>query len=782
MQHIKSRKHQTGARNRVSAVTFGTSLALALPALAPHAAFAEPAASTPDSAPDLADTQNLPAVEVRGQNAPGYKVDTTAGPKFVKPLVDTTQNVQIIPADLIQDQAATTLTEALRNSAGVGTFYVGENGSTTTGDGIYMRGFDSSSSIFVDGVRDLGSVSRDMFNIEQVEVIKGPSGSDYGRTSPTGSVNLVSKQPMLDDKLAAMVSWGSADQKRFTADWNTRLGGLDGAAFRLNVMGQDSGVPGRDEIEHNRWGIAPSFAFGLGSPTRVFVDFLHVKQDNIPDGGVSTIGLPGYTTPDPARPQIGGARPVDPSNFYGTTDDHDRSKSDMTTVLVEHDFSGDIRLTNTTRWGRTHQDYLLTSFMATAANLVTPDLDDPSTWTVKRSNPNFKDQTNRIATNQTNLRVHSDFGGSMSNDISTGLEFIREKAGTIGMGALNGSTWPVANLYHPDPSQGGLVYGRTGAFSNAQTDTEAAYLFDTLSLSEKWQLNAGVRFDHYDTDFNSRVVCTATGATACGSLPAGTIVPGVNADKSDTLFNWKVGLLYKPASNGSVYLDYALSQQPPGGAALTLSSSANSLDNPIFDPEKAKTLELGTKWELLDSRLLLTAALYRTDVSNEIVQDPVDLLYYQIGKKRVQGVELGVVGKITDNWSVSAGFTTMDATVEKGANVSQDGSDDLAYTPDSAFTLWTTYTTPFKLTIGGGARYSGEMKRGTDGAVGTPAFTKSYWVFDAMASYPVNDHLSLQLNVYNLFDKDYVAAINKSGYRYTPGAPLSAMLSANLRF
>jgi catecholate siderophore receptor len=781
MSYIKSRKHpvHAGPRGRATAATLATSLALALPALAQAA----PAGTAPaEAAPDVdTNTQNLPTVEVTGQNAVGYKVDTTDGPKFVKPLIDTTQTVQIIPADLIQDQAATTLTEALRNSPGVGTFFVGENGNTTTGDAIYMRGFDSSSSIFVDGVRDLGSVSRDTFNVDQIEVIKGPSGSDYGRTSPTGSVNLVSKRASLEDKLAGTVSFGSAEQKRVTADWNQSLRGLDGAAFRVNVMAQDSGVPGRDHVERDRWGVATAFAFGLGSPTRVFLDLLHVKQSNVPDGGVPTIGLPGYSSPDPARPALGNARPVDSSNFYGTTSDHDDSKTDMFTLIVEHDFSDDVKLHNTTRWGRTHQDYLLTAFMGSAANWITPDLGDPSTWTIARSLPTFKDQTNRIATNQTNLRVHSDFGG-VGNDLSMGVEFIREKAGTVGLAALNGTTWSPANLYHPDRHATGLVWGRTGAKSDGQTDTEAAYLFDTVTFNEHWQLNAGVRLDHYETDFSSLVACGARGAPACGSLPTGTIVPGVDASKSDTLFNWKAGLLYKPASNGSVYLNYAVSQQPPGGNALALSAAANSADNPIFDPQKAKTLELGTKWELLDSKLFLTAALYRTDVTNEVVQDPVDQLYYQIGKKRVQGVELGVVGKLTDNWSVTAGFTTMDATVRKGTNVSQDGSDDLAYTPDKAFTAWTTYTTPFKLTLGGGVRYSGEMKRGTDGAVGTPAFTRSYWVFDAMASYPVNPNFDIQLNVYNVFDKDYVAAINKSGYRYTPGAPLSALLSANVRF
>ncbi len=149
----------------------------------------------------------------------------------------------------------------------------------------------------------------------------------------------------------------------------------------------------------------------------------------------------------------------------------------------------------------------------------------------------------------------------------------------------------------------------------------------------------------------------------------------------------------------------------------------------------------------------------------------------------MQGIELGVVGELTDNWAVSAGFTTMDTERGRTARPSpHDGTSDLTYTPKNAFTAWTTYTLPFGLTIGGGARYTGELQRGTDGAIGTPAYTEAYWVFDAMASYAVNKNFDLRLNVYNLFDKQYVAAINKSGYRYTPGAPRSAMLTANFRF
>jgi catecholate siderophore receptor len=777
MAFINSRKHpiaprkSSSASGLASAATLLTGLALALPAAA-----TDMPASTPSGDAQVANAKNLPGVKVEATSN-DYRVDHLSSPKFTQPLLDTTQTVSVITKELIQQQGATTLTEALRNSPGVGTFFVGENGATTTGDGIYMRGFDTSGSIFVDGVRDLGSISRDIFNIEQVEVTKGPAGTDNGRTAPTGSVNLVSKQPQLGDGVSGSVAYGSAQHKRAAADWNQTLG--SNSAFRLNVMGQDSGVPGRDKIENNRWGIAPSLAFGLQTPTRVYLDFLHVKQSNVPDGGVPTIGLPGYSSPDLSRRFLTNAARVDPENFYGTGSDHDDVQADMFTAIVEHDFSPNVALHNTTRWGRTRQNYLLTSFMGSAANLLTPNPSDPSTWTIARSNPTFKQQVNRILTNQTNITA-TIATGSVTHSLSAGVELSQEKAGTVGLGTR--SAWPAANLYDPSADVGGLIYGPTGAHSQGKTETAAAYLFDTLKFNEQWQVNAGVRLDHYTTDFNSLVVCGARNGPACGRLPAGSVLPGVDASKSGNLPNYKLGVLYKPAANGSLYANFAVSQEPPGGNTLTFSASANSADNPNLDPQKARTIEFGTKWDLLDEKLLLTGALYRTTVSNELVQDPVDLQYYQVGKKRVQGIELSAVGKLTDNWAISAGYTTMDAKVINGSAVANDGSSDLAYTPKSAFTAWTTWRLPFNLTLGGGARYAGEMKRGTDSAIGTPAFTEAYWVFDAMASYPLSKQLDLQLNLYNLFDKDYVAAINKSGYRYTPGTPRSAMLTVNFRF
>lgn len=780
MSFITSRKHASARTHTAALTALAAGIAFGLPALAANAADA-------DSGAAMAAATELPVINVKGQRIP-YKVDAVATPKVTQSILDTPQTIDVIDKQVIAQQAATTLTDALRNSPGVGTFFVGENGSTATGDAVFMRGFDASGSIYVDGVRDLGAISRDVFDTEQVEVVKGPDGTLFGRTTPTGAINMVSKQPLLDNRASATLAWGSWDQKRATADLNTKLG--EHSAFRLNVMDQDSGVPGRHEVQNDRWGIAPSLAFGLGTPTRVHLDFLHASQDNVPDGGVPTIGLPGYSSPDPTRPFLSSAPKVDPANFYGTDADFDHVKADMATLIVDHDFSDAITLHDTLRWGRTHENYLLTAFSGSAANLLTPDPLDPATWTIARTYPTFKDQTNRILTNQTNLTINFSTG-KIRHNLSTGVELTREDLATGGFGKLANSAWNAANLYRPDPDSAmGLVIGDTGTSSHGRTDTAGIYAFDTLHFGERWLLTAGGRLDHYRSDFTSVVACGGRSTPACGALPTGTPVPGLDASIGGTLSSYKVGLVFKPTAASSLYADIATAHEPPGGNSLAFSATANNPDNPAFAPQSSRTLEIGSKWEVFDARLRLSAALYRTDVGNLVAQDPVDLQYYQIGRERVQGLELGAVGALTPHWAISAGYTVMNSHASGGIVSSSttssapanDGSGALAYAPKSSFTAWSTWQLPRHVTLGAGARYSGAMQRGHDGAIGTPEYTEAYWVFDAMASYAINRHAALQLNVYNLFDKDYVAAINKSGYRYTPGQPRSAMLTLTLNY
>jgi len=809
MKHIKSRKH---AVTRVvphlgSAAAAATLLALALPVAAQTS------------------SNTLKEVQVQDSAASNYKVDKSANTKFTAPLLDTPQTIAVIREQIIREQGATTLSEALRNTPGASAFYLGENGSTSTGDAIYMRGYDASSSIFVDGIRDLGSISRDVFNVEQIEVVKGPAGTDVGRTSPTGYINLITKKPQLADSFSGSVGVGSADYKRGTIDWNKSLTGMGGnGAFRLNAITEDAGIAGRDDVKNKRWGIAPSLALGLNTPTRLFFDYVHVKQDNVPDGGVPTIGLPGYTNPDSTaitqapfrRTFLDSAARVNSSNFYGTRSDFDHVNSDMFTARFEHDITSDVTLRNTLRYGKISQDYMLTSFMgtgntvctaalikttacsvvgntivpnATAPYLATPNPNNPASWTVTRNLPTNKDQVTTVFANQTNVSAKFTTGG-LSHTMNAGLELMSESQknsnyygqgfASVGTSYAPAGSWPAANLYNPDPNVSGYNRIANGTGNKGTTDTVGAYVFDTLKFNEQWSVTGGLRYDHYSTDYD------ATALTLAGTGAAQTrTIAATDLSMAGKLFTGKLGVVYKPAENGSIYAAYGTAAQPPGGANFSLSAAGtgNSAARTDFEPQKSKTVEVGTKWDTANKKLSFTAAVYRTDVSNQVVQDPITTtLYYQTGKQRVQGIELGVSGAITNAWGVSAGFTTMDTKIVSGPTLLADKTSALAYTPKNAFTSWTTYQLPLGFTLGGGVRYNGALHRGTDGAVGTPAVIDGYWVLDAMATYRINKNFDLQLNVYNVTDKDYVAAINKSGYRYSPSIPRSARITANFAF
>ncbi|WEK46577.1 MAG: TonB-dependent siderophore receptor [Candidatus Andeanibacterium colombiense] len=685
------------------------------------------------------------------------KIDTVSSPKFTQKLQDTPQTIQVISKEVFNQQGATTLSEALRNTPGVGAFYAGENGNTTTGDAIRMRGFDTSSSIFVDGVRDLGSISRDIFNTEQVEITKGPAGTDNGRSAPSGAINMVSKRASLDSALSGTISAGVDGQKRGTVDINQPLEAIPNSAFRLNAVWQDSDVPGRDRVKNQRVGLASSFGVGIGTDTRATLNLLYVDQNNVPDGFVPVIGLDSWTPYAGQEALIG--HPVDSSNFYGTRADHDDVEAGMATLILEHDFSDSLKLSNTTRWGQTKQDYLLTSFMSTAANVKYTDINDLSTYTLARSSTTTKDAKNDILTDQLNLRADFATGG-IEHNLSTGIELTRERYFAWGL-TVTGTPRPAANLYDPQWDVADAVaVSRNGALSKGQTETASFYLFDTAKLfDEHLLITGGVRFDRYKTTY---------------------VTSTLDLEAKDTLFNWKLGAVVKPVEAVSIYANYAISQQPPGGDNFTLSTSATSAANPNMDPQKAKTLEAGVKWSALGDRLAVNAAVFQTKVLNEI--NSSDLLDIQSGSKRVRGIEVSVVGNITDAWSISAGYTHQKTKVLNGSVVTADGSYNLTYSPDDSFTSWTTYRLPFGLELGGGVRYVSGLHRGTDGAVGTPKETDGYVVADAIASYAVTENIKLRVNAYNLFDKDYITSINKSGYRYSPGTPRTFLFSADFNF
>lgn len=733
-----------------------------------------------NAAAETQTTQATPIeeVDVTDQAVKNYSADRPASGKYARSLLDTPQTIGIINHDLLQEQQAVSLTQALQNTPGVSTFFAGENGTTSTGDTIYMRGFDTSSSIYIDGVRDLGSIRRDMFNIQQVEVTKGPSGPDYGRTAPSGSINLVTKRPYLGDLNEASLTFGTADQRRVTGDFNHATS--DSAGLRINVMGQDSGVPGRDDVNNRQWAIAPSYAFGLGGSHRVYIDFLHMTQNNIPDGGVPTVGLPGYSSPNPTLlPELSHAAAVNPRNFYGTSADFEHVNTNMVTIRSENDLSDNVKLQNTLRWGRNQQEYLLTSFLLNAAAWSIPHPGDPTSWAFARGLPTFKNQSNSILTNQTNINIIA-HTGQVKHTFAVGVELTDERL--QGQGRTSSADWPKANLYAPD-EKFDLLAGQlvsNGAYENARTRTAAAYLFDAMDLSKRWQLDTGIRVDRYDSQYSALLCDSVRGRVNCFTTIKATS-GHVHLETQDTLASFKTGLVFKPTQSTSTYINYALSDQPPGGSTLQMSANRNSGSNPIYPTQHAASGEVGFKSSLMDARLLLTGAVYDTHVNNQVVQD-IDGQYYANGKTHVKGVELGAVGSITEHWMIITGYTTTQSKALQPHPVSADAGYTLPYTPRQAFTLWTTYQLPHGLTIGGGGRYVGKMTRGSDDAPGTPQDVASYWVANGFVQYQVNTHVDLGVNAYNIFNHKYVAAINKSGYRYTPGGPRSFLVTMTVRF
>ncbi|RZI96758.1 MAG: TonB-dependent siderophore receptor, partial [Rubrivivax sp.] len=406
----------------------------------------------------------LPAVQVQGTTDSGdYKADTVSSPKFTQPLVDTPQTITVIKKEILQEQGARTLLEALRNTPGI-TMTLGEGGNSNTKDNIFMRGFDSSGSVYIDGVRDLGNFPRDMYNIEQVEIIKGPSGSEFGRGAPSGTINLATKVPRLENFVAGSGSLGTSEQKRGTIDINRTLS--ETSAIRFNAMAQDSGVPGRDAVQNKGLSFAPTLALGLNTPTRTFLSYEHVDQNNRPDGGVTTLGLPSYTTiPGQARPSR--------DNYYGSLSDFEKVDGDMLTARIEHDLAPGSTLRNTTRVARVRHDLMLFApGGATAGNPITVSRSRQTKW-----------QENELFTNQTNLTT-TFRTGAYEHSLSTGVELIQERQHNRAYNTVAGI--PAANAYSPDPAQ--LTPAFTSlSFSGVQdrdrVTTLGLYAFDTLKLN-----------------------------------------------------------------------------------------------------------------------------------------------------------------------------------------------------------------------------------------------------------------------------------------------------------
>lgn len=709
----------------------------------------------PDASRTDKDIVELEPLDVQGQR------DTNAlsSPKYTQPLVDVPQTITVIPRSVIDQQGATTLRDVLRNTPGI-TFQAGEGG-TANGDQMTIRGFDARTDIAIDGIRDAGTYTRDAFNLEQVEVAKGPSSTQSGRGSTGANVNLVSKTPRLESFRNGTAGVGTDGYRRATVDLNEDLSAnstIPGFAVRLNAMYQENGVPGRDVVENEQWAIAPSVAFGLGTATRVTVSYLHAEQDNIPDNGLPWVPVISGTTTGvtPGIGTPGGIPNVDQSNWYGLRDrDYEKVTNDSVTGTIERDINPNLTLRNTTRYARTERDSITTS----PRFVITGGVVQPR---VRRNDWKSRDQVDDILANVTNLRATFDTG-PVAHTLSTGLDLMRETSINYTRTASPSNPEIPTDVFDPNPGDPFLTPGgdrvriaRNGAYTDVTAETVGIYLFDTAEITDWLEITGGVRFDHFEVD--SLTVAAPPASTR-------TLIR-----TNDDTISWKGGVVFKPRSNGSIYIGHGTSFNP---SAEGLSISAA---NATVDPEKSESTEIGTKWDLFNRRLNVSAALFRTDKTNARTTDPTTNEVTIDGEQRVQGFEIGLGGNITREWSVFAGYTYMDSEVLASANPLEVGSA-VPRTPRHSYNVWTTYTLPFRLTLGGGVQYMDKVDRST---TTTNQYAPSYTVWNAMASYEVNQRFSLRLNVNNLFDEDYVDRIG--GGHYVPGAARSVILTGTFSF
>ncbi|MEA2564088.1 MAG: catecholate siderophore receptor [Acidobacteriota bacterium] len=663
-----------------------------------------------------------------------------SSPKYLEPLRDIPQTVTVIPQAMIEEQGATTLRDVLRNVTGI-SIQAGEGGGGLPGDNLTIRGFAARNDIFVDGVRDFGSYTRDPFNIEQVEVAKGPASLYAGRGSTGGSLNLASKTPNLGTAHSATFGAGTGDLGRATLDVNQPIEGIDGAAFRANLMWTHSDTPGRDSVESQRWGVAPSMAFGLGTPTRVTLSYSHLDQDNMPDYGLPWVPA----TNIPLAEHADKPAPVDFDNFYGLTDrDYEKTVTQLATAELERDLGDSVTLRSLARYGQSERDSIVTSprFAGNDSTAINRQLQS-------------RDLEDTITILQNDLTATFDTG-KIGHALVAGIEIARETSESF---ARTGPAAPQADLFDPDPRApyAGPIT-RTGARTEGTADTGAVYASDTIKLGESWQLTGGLRWDRFGMKFDSVDI-------------AGVTTP---FERTDEMLSWRAGAVYKPRPNGSIYVGAGTSFNPSAEAATGLNLSASTVE---LEPEKSRGYELGTKWDLLGSRLSLSAAAFRTEKTNARTPGilPGDLPTVLQGEQRVEGMELGVSGALNSRWQAFLGYTWMASEVLK-SNTPAEVGRELANTPEHSASLWTTYRLRSNVEVGGGAQYVGDRFNNNTGTRVAP----DYLLFDAMAAYDLSERFTLRLNVSNLAGERYIDRVG--GGHFVPGAGRSVALTTALRF
>lgn len=682
---------------------------------------------------------DLDRVEVVGEREYHYvERRTTASTRTDTPLLEVPQAITVVTSDLIDDTAMRGLGDVVQYVPGAG-MAQGEGHR----DAPVLRGNTSTADLFVNGMRDDVQYFRDLYNVERVEVLKGPNAMAFGRGGTGGVINRVTRQAGWRRSAEASVQAGSWDRRRVAVDYGDGLD--DSLAFRVSAMVEDSGSF-RDDVELRRMGVNPSVALRIGDGTFVHADFEHFEDERVTDRGI----------PSDATPVGGQRRPVETarSTFFGDPENSPAEVAvDAFNLLVEHSLGNGSTLRNRTRlagYDKSYQNIFAVgpAGPAGAVDALEVPIGAYRSTTARR---NLLNQTDFVAGLDT---------GAVAHTLLAGFELGHQESDNLRMTGMfpandcqGASTTAVTCVPLSSPRYGGpttFFQSASDASNRVVARTAAAYVQDQVELTPQWHALVGVRHDRFEVDLHDH--------------RNGTVI-----SSSDSLWSPRAGLIYMPAAGLSLYASYGLSYLPRSGEQMSSLKPSNA----ALDPERFENRELGAKWDIRPD-LNLTVAVYRLDRGNVAVPDPSDpTRSLLVDGERMEGLEIGLAGNITDRWRVMGGYADQSGRILTGSH----RGNRPANVPERASSLWNRYDLSDAWGIGFGAIHRSQTFAHVGNVVALGGFTR----YDAALYYTPSERVALQLNIENLADEDYfVSAHNDNNLQ--PGSPRAAYLGVTLKF
>jgi catecholate siderophore receptor len=692
------------------------------------------------------DAIQLPEIKVSSQKvSDDFAASSFAGFRTPTPLRDIPQTITVINRAMLDSQSIASLSEALRNVPGI---TVGGAEGGQIGNNINLRGFSARTDMYLNGVRDSGQYYRDTYYLESVEVLKGPSSMLFGRGSTGGVINQVSKRPLLGDSNQITGTIDTNGGVRSTGDFNRQLS--DTSAFRVVMMGQKAQTT-RDVITNKDFGIAPSLRFGIGTETEVTLSAIVSHNNDMPDYGI---------------PAVNG-RPVNVNRdtFYGLKDDKTVQDTAILSARVEHKLNSNLTLRNQLQYSHYRTDAQTTGAnnvgtlvgnvftalpTATTGNYTALPL---SALFVKLASHDrvISDQT---INNQTDLIAKFETG-TLKHTMIAGLSLSRD---TSSIDTTVRTNLPIVSIVNPaylsTPANSVKTIGNN---ADSAATSVGAYINDTIELNKQWKVVGGVRWDRFKADLTN-TISTAT-------------PPLLRADQTVSFTSVRGGVIYQPSDVQSYYASYGTSFNP---SLETLVATAGTQS---LAPEKSRSYEIGTKWDVLGGNLSLTSALFDIEKTNSRSQVSPGV-YISNGDVRVTGFEFGAAGRITRDWQLMGGYTHLVPKIAHASALEATNGKDLANTPRDMATLWTTYKVTPQWETGGGATYMSSRFASNTNVVSAADYTR----WDGTVAYHLPKY-DIRLNFLNLTNKEYISTLIPSdGGRSVPGSGRTAIITVAHRF